>query len=392
MELKKKVLKTIKEHDLLKSGDKVVLGFSGGPDSTALFHVLYSLNREYMESDGKKGMSLEIYPVHINHRFRPGAAEEDQKFSEEFASRLGADCRSFVIECNELADRLGIGSEEAGRKARYDSFRNVAEELASSDERSRIKIAVAQNANDQAETVLFRILRGTGTDGLAGIAYKRKDEAGFDIVRPLLDIKREEIEEYCDEEGLEPKIDHTNSEALYTRNKIRLELIPYLEENFNPSIINALNRLAFSALSDKEYLYKQTKLAYEAAIDKGKGGAYDCNRQAPNDKNCKSIFLNNKRDEAGSGCGNAEKGTTEITLKIEKLAELDKSIRYRVYNMALYEIGMYENVTTKFLDAIDKIRLSQNHPRAYTELTGGFRVAREKKRLVFYKSGKTGEF
>ena len=368
MELRRKVLRTIEEHGLIKPGDKVVLGFSGGPDSLALFHVLYSLNREYLETGGKKGIALELCPVHINHKFRPGAAEEDQKFSEEFSESLGLKCSSFVIDCNKLAAELKIGSEEAGRKARYDSFRQVASdisaELPEAERLSGVKIAVAQNADDRAETMLFRILRGTGTDGLAGIPYKRKDEAGFDIIRPLMDVTREEIEAYCEKEGLVPRRDHTNEEAIYTRNKIRLELIPYLRENFNPSIVGALNRLADSASSDREYLYGRAAEAYEAV----------------------------KKIEDREAQGEAYNPSHQVILNIRELGKLEKAIRYRVYSMALYDVGMKENITTKFLEAIDKIRLSQNHARAYTELTGGYRVAREKKMLIFYKNGEHGEF
>ncbi len=173
--------------------------------------------------------------------------------------------------------RQGLTSEEAGRKARYDAFfetaqgiaqeltqgiaqelaqgfaQGLAQELAGELEQhctqepsmpgtDKIAIAVAQNANDQAETILFRMLRGTGTDGLAGIAYKRY-ERGFAIVRPLLDVPRDEIEKYCEERNLSPRIDHTNNEAIYARNKIRLELLPMLREKFNPNIIETINRL-----------------------------------------------------------------------------------------------------------------------------------------------------
>ena len=188
--LAEKVRRTIEEHKLLNKNEHIVLGLSGGPDSVCLFHILLRLKDEY---------NLTIYPVHINHKFRPGAAERDQQYVEQLCSEKGIQCSTFEIDCNELAGRLGMTSEEAGRKARYDSFYQVAERIAESiasdsakldvnhrDEseyglaaaRAQVKIAVAQNANDQAETILFRLLRGTGTDGLAGIAYER-EERGF---------------------------------------------------------------------------------------------------------------------------------------------------------------------------------------------------------------------
>ena len=206
-----------------------------------------------------------------------------------------------------------------------------------------IKILVAQNANDQAETILFRILRGTGPDGLSGIAYEREDESGFRVVRPLLDIKREEIERYCEEKGLRPRRDHTNDEAIYSRNKIRLELIPLLEKEYNPSVIDALNRLGRLSQEDKGYIYKTALEAYEDAM------------------------------------------TDQGTLDIRKLDLLDLPVRNRVYMLALSDAGMRENMTEKHLRAIEKIRLSRNHPMAYTELSDGFRVARKKHELVFYR-------
>ena len=254
--MKQRVLETIKTHELLEDGTHIVLGLSGGPDSVCLFDVLLELSAV---------KNFRIHPVHVNHKFRPGDAERDQEYVEELCRQRGLTCRTFTVDCNALAREEGLTSEEAGRKARYDAFfetaqgitqgfaQGLAQELAGELEQhctqepsmpgtDKIAIAVAQNANDQAETILFRMLRGTGTDGLAGIAYKRY-ERGFAIVRPLLDVPRDEIEKYCEERNLSPRIDHTNNEAIYARNKIRLELLPMLREKFNPNIIETINRL-----------------------------------------------------------------------------------------------------------------------------------------------------
>ena len=161
--LVEKVRRTVEEHKLISKGQHIVVGLSGGPDSVCLFHILMRLRKEY---------DLTIHPVHINHKFRPGAAERDQAYVEELCRKNGLECRTFVVDCNVMADELHMTSEEAGRKARYDAFYQVANEVGMHED---VKIAVAQNANDQAETILFRLLRGTGTDGLAGIAYERKE-------------------------------------------------------------------------------------------------------------------------------------------------------------------------------------------------------------------------
>ena len=141
----------------------IVLGLSGGPDSVCLFSVLTELAGE---------MNLTLHPVHINHRFRPGAAEEDQTYVEELCRSNGLSCRSFVYDCPAMAREQKLTPEEAGRKARYEAFFKVAGEIhASGVPASKIAVAVAQNANDQCETILFRILRGTGTDGLSAVCH-----------------------------------------------------------------------------------------------------------------------------------------------------------------------------------------------------------------------------
>ena len=170
MKAEKQIRRTIDEQNLISRGDHIVIGLSGGPDSVCLFHVLKGMAEEMM---------LTLHPVHLNHKFRPGAAEEDQAYVERLCSELGTPARVFTVDCKALAEELGMTSEEAGRKARYDAFYHVAEEVAGSctgGDTGRVKIAVAQNANDQAETVMFRLLRGTGTDGLAGMQRLQRNQ------------------------------------------------------------------------------------------------------------------------------------------------------------------------------------------------------------------------
>lgn len=237
---------TIRKHALIKKGDHVVIGLSGGPDSVCLFHLLLSI---------RESKQLILHPVHINHGFRPGAADEDQAYVEELTKAHGISCRSFVYDCNRLAADEKISGEEAGRRVRYESFALVADEIADTGvPKDRIQIAVAHHLNDQVETVLFRLLRGTGTDGLAGMEYSRDNGLGVAIIRPLLDVKREDIEVYCQNHGLAPRTDLTNNQPLYTRNKIRLELIPYIKEHYNANFEEAILRLCKIAGEDRAYL------------------------------------------------------------------------------------------------------------------------------------------
>ena len=355
MDMKQRVLETIKTHELLEDGTHIVLGLSGGPDSVCLFDVLLELSAV---------KNFRIHPVHVNHKFRPGDAERDQEYVEELCRQRGLECRTFTVDCNALAREEGLTSEEAGRKARYDAFFETAQELAGELEQhctqepsmpgtDKIAIAVAQNANDQAETILFRMLRGTGTDGLAGIAYKRY-ERGFAIVRPLLDVPRDEIEKYCEERNLSPRIDHTNNEAIYARNKIRLELLPMLREKFNPNIIETINRLGKNAAADKDYLAQQARDAYEEALEDADG------------RNC----------------------TVEVTTA--KLDRMHKAVRMRVYNYLLADVGMEENLTEGQLEAIEKVRISQS-PSAMCDLADGFRVYKIYDRIQFCREAETEE-
>ena len=363
MDIKNKVLETIKTHEMFDDDAHIVLGLSGGPDSMCLFDVLLELSEE-------KG--YHIYPVHINHKLRPGDAERDQEFVEEICRQRGLTCRTFAVDCNKLAREEGLTSEEAGRKARYAAFFEVAEQIAEkiaaegskkneaetqeqitdgilpehlAEARKKIAIAVAQNANDQAETILFRILRGAGTDGLAGIAYKRY-ERGMAVVRPLLDVPREEIEKYCESRNLSPRIDHTNKEAIYDRNKIRLELLPMLMKKFNPNIVETIDRLGKNAATDKDYIWQQAETAYREIMPE------------------------------------SSKNDTTVTVDISRLSVLHKAVRIRLYNMILAKIGMAENISEGQLESIEKIRLSQN-PSAMCDLVDGYAVYKEYEKLRF---------
>ena len=314
-----------KKYNLIENGDHIVAGLSGGPDSVCLFFALYMMREE---------LGITLSAVHVNHKMRPGAAEEDQKYVEELCKKLGVHCASTARDCNALAESLGMTSEEAGRKARYEAFDAEADRIfaaAGNAEKSKIKIALAHNAEDQAETLLFRIVRGTGTDGLAGIERKRKSENGYTVIRPILDVHRADIEAFCEENRLDARIDKTNLEAIYTRNKIRLGLVPYISENLNENITETLNRLASIASEDKEYMWKQAETAYsEALIDSGEN-------------------------------------PSERAFELAKLQEMHPAIRHRVMLKALSDIGLVQDVGMVHLENADDIIM-----RGITGKTGEF--------------------
>lgn len=246
--MEEKILKTIKKYNLIKNGDKIVIGVSGGPDSIALLNILIKIKQS-------KKINFDILVCHINHMIRKEAIE-DEEFVKEFCKNNNIDCYIKRIDVENVAKREKSGTEEIGRRERYKFFKEILEKTNSN------KIATAHNANDNAETVIMNIIRGSGTLGLKGIELKQKN-----IIRPLRECYRDEIETYCEEEGLNPRIDKTNLENIYTRNKIRNQLIPYIKKEFNPNIIESINRLSDLALQENEYIENKVKQAYNDIVE-----------------------------------------------------------------------------------------------------------------------------
>lgn len=245
--MKEKVLGYIGENSMISKGDKVLVALSGGPDSVCLLNILKEL---------KENLDIEIFAAHLNHCIRGKEADNDEEYSKLLCEKLNIKFYSRSVKVEEMAKELGISSEMAGRKARYDFFDDIKKK------ENIDKIAVAHNANDQAETILMRIMRGTGMDGLEGIKPVRDNK----YIRPILCLTRAEIEEYCKMKMLAPKIDKTNLEPIYARNKVRLELIPYIQENFNEDIINTLNRFSSITSRDNSYMDEMTEKAFKKYV------------------------------------------------------------------------------------------------------------------------------
>ncbi len=276
-----RVLTTVSEHNMINSGDRILAAVSGGADSVCMLHALNSLKSE---------LGVEIVCAHLNHCIRGAEADADQKFVEELCGRLGIPFFEKRVDVPALANEKKLTLEEAGRSARYKFFHELAEK------EHLNKIATAHNKNDNAETVLMRILRGTGVDGLKGVAYVREDG----VIRPVLDVTRGEIEKYCEENGLSFCTDKTNSDSDYTRNKIRNQLIPYLEKEFNAKITDSLCRLSKNAGDDAD-------------------------------------FLNNYARRLFERIGNPLPSKRPVTLHIESLGMLERSVAARVIRIAADE-------------------------------------------------------
>ncbi len=244
--MKQVVKKTIDKYQLIDRFDKIVVGVSGGHDSMTLLYVLESLKHE---------LEFEISVAHINHGIRGIEADGDEEYVKNICKDLEIPFYSLKANMDEYAKEHKLTSEEAGREIRYNFFRKVIKDSGSN------KISVAHNKDDQAETLLMRFMRGTGIDGLRGMEFKTND-----IIRPLLDIQRADIEKYCTQCGITPRIDKTNAMPIYGRNKVRLELIPYIEETFNSGIINTLARTSEIMKSDSDFLMEYTKEKFEEIL------------------------------------------------------------------------------------------------------------------------------
>ena len=232
MEIEDRVFKVIKDYDLINEGDTLIIGASGGPDSQFMTYVLDKLKDE---------LGFKMVLAHLNHLHRKEAGR-DLDLVRQTAKNLKLDFYSRERSMDDYAKKLKISPEDAGRRLRYEFFRDLAINYPKS------KIAIAHNKDDQAETVLMRIIRGTGLDGLRAMDYKSAD-----IIRPILGIEKREILSYLDKNSYPYAIDHTNFENDYTRNKLRLDILPEMAK-INPTIINQIFRLSVLAKEDLKIL------------------------------------------------------------------------------------------------------------------------------------------
>lgn len=218
------------------------MGVSGGPDSICMLDILKKIS-------GKIG--FEIVVAHVNHGLRENAVL-DEEFVKKFCAKLNVPV--FVKHANvaEIAKQQKRGLEETGRFVRYEFFDEVMLQSGAN------KIAIAHNSNDNAETIIMNILRGTGTKGLCGIEKKSGK-----YIRPLIETRRDEIKEYLQANSIEARHDESNDDNTYTRNKVRNVVLPYIEKEFNPNIITSLERMSEIIKEQEEFLQNQTAGVYE---------------------------------------------------------------------------------------------------------------------------------
>lgn len=228
--MQNKVLKTAQKYNMIQKGDKICVALSGGADSVALLHVLYTLKSEF---------NLSLSALHINHMLRGEESDRDERFAVELCRSLDIDIIVKTVDVNALCAKSGESVELAARNARYELFSQLSD----------CKIATAHTATDNAETVLINLTRGTALKGLCGIPPVRDN-----IIRPLIDCTREDVEKYCADSGLSFVTDSTNLKSDYTRNQIRHNVTPVLR-NINMSFDKTVRRSCQNIMYDADYLY-----------------------------------------------------------------------------------------------------------------------------------------
>lgn len=336
-EIEKKVLDTIKKFNMISSGDKVVIGVSGGPDSITLLNILNKF-KEYL--------NINIFVAHINHKIRV-EADEETEYVHNFCNNIDVECYIKEAKVEEEAKRLKIGTEEAGRNIRYEFFEEVAKKVGAN------KIATAHNSNDNAETVLMNIIRGSSVSGLKGIEEVRDGK----FIRPLIECERSMIENYCNELNLNPRYDKSNKENIYTRNKIRNLLIPYLQKEFNPNIVEGINRLSTLASEEEQFINKIVEKEYKNLL-----------------LNVDSNNLNN----------NKEINKKAIILDLKGFNKLDKVIKSR---LILYTIskayGKANGIEKVHIEDIIKL-CSNNIGNKYLTPKKGIKIFVKKGKIFFF--------
>ncbi len=321
------IIKTIKDYDMLRRGEHVLVALSGGADSSVLLDVLLKCREE---------LGIIVSAAHLNHMLRGKDAYEDEDFVREKCKKLGVPFVCERIDITALAQKSGQSTELCAREVRYDFLCRAKREL------SADKIATAHNANDNLETVIFNLSRGGGTDGMCGIPPVRGD-----IIRPLISVSRQEIEEYATQNSIAFCEDKTNAETVYTRNKIRHNIIPEMLKINSAAIKNA-SRSSRILRDDADFLKKEACLAAERVM------------------------------------------TGDVKCEVEKLFSLHPALFGRVCESFAAKVAGEKNYVLEYRHVTALRVLCQSAvPSGEVHLPGGICARREYEKLVFEKNEKS---
>lgn len=338
VDLETRVFRTLADAGMFTGGETVVVGVSGGSDSMALLHLLVRLNEA-------NGLNLRIHAAHLNHQLRSTESDADAEFVSARARALRVGCTVEASDVHGRSRKDGVSIELAARRCRYEFFERLCLKL------EACMVMLAHHADDQVETVLFRILRGTGMRGLAGIRAVRpiRHGSGIRVVRPLLAVGRGELDAYVADRNIPFRIDISNESSMYARNRIRHELLPLIREQFNPQVDEALARLCEQARAVEEYLHETCTRMLESLI--------------------------------------VEHNNRQLVLHVPSLTRRPRIIQTQLIREVVLRLGLGEGeLASTHLNAVADLLAGEEGSKEI-HLPGGLRVSRRYSRLVFESVG-----
>jgi tRNA(Ile)-lysidine synthase len=255
-----RVKEYIQSNNLIEENEKILIAFSGGTDSLALLLMLHALKEE---------LHIDLGVCHVNHMLRGKDAEEDEIFCSEIARKLSIPFYSTKKDVRGYAKEKGMSVEVAGRELRYAFFKDIMVN------HRYEKCATAHHLDDQVETVLLNLMRGSGLNGLTGMSPKRER-----YIKPILFLKKEELHAYLKECNMEPREDESNTESIYQRNKVRNKLIPYIRENFNEDFPETIWRMTDLLKEDLDFIQEHVEKVKSEYVEKGKGNRIVIRKEA----------------------------------------------------------------------------------------------------------------
>ncbi len=325
-------LRTVKRYDMLRKGESILVAVSGGPDSISLFDLLYQIRVDW---------HLDLHLAHLNHSLRGEASEKDQLFAEKFAKDLKMPISIKKVDAAQYAHEHRMSLEEGARECRLQFFKAEADRLGVR------KVALGHHKDDQAETVLLRLIRGTGLKGL-GAMKPVTDWNGLVLIRPLIELEKKDLAEYVRERKLAYCVDFSNQETRFMRNKIRHRLIPDLERYYNPKIKNSLANLAETVTLDLSFIEGLVLRQYPKVVKKKKEAL--------------------------------------LILKKKKFLEQPEALRFRILQKAVRELDPESELDYSHWDEFRKA-LDRNAQNYEIHVAHEVSVALERKELILRTGG-----
>lgn len=324
------VFQVIREHDLLKEKSTIVIGVSGGPDSLALLHILYRLKTKYQ---------LTLIAAHVDHMFRGKQSEEEMEFVISFCNKFDIPCEAKQINVQEYATRHRLNSQTAARECRYQFYEEIM------DRYHADFLALGHHGDDQIETILMRLVRGTVGKGLSGIPIKRKFGRGY-IIRPLLKVTKKDILTYCNEHQLKPRFDPSNEKDIYTRNRFRKYVLPFLKQE-NPQVHQHFQYFSEIMEEDEQFLEELSREKMNKVL-----------------KSMTSV---------------------KATVYMNKLRELPSPLQRRVIHLILNYLSQGKHLVSFSSIHIESVKklISQSHPSGIIDLPMGLKAIKSYETLTF---------